>query len=482
MKDIKPHNFDPTMLVLFGATGHLSANYLLPALYDMDVMGLLPDSLKIVCVGRRKLTTKSYLNFIIKKSSGLKHLASHRVRAHFFKHILYYQGDFGNPESFRGLARLLADRENPRHLCYNRLYYFATSPEYFLPIANQLKKSGLLVSCSAHDRKVRILVEKPFGFDLKSARNLNNTLLRYFTEDQIYRIDHYLGKETVQNLMVVRFANSLFEPLWNTKYIDHIEISSLYSDKVGPRAPFYDEAGALRDVVQNHILQMLALITMEEPLELKTELIRDQKLKILKSLAPISKKDLPERLVLGQYEGYSKEVGKNTRTETFAALKTYLNLPKWKGVPIYVKSGMALDKKIAEISIHYKELPKCLFRNCAANVMIFRIQPDESVFLQINNKVPGFGVELHQARLEFSYKMAYTAKLPNAYERLLLDFLQGDQRLFTRSDEIEAAWKFIDSLTKNIKTISVKKYKPGSGGPKEADALIQKDGREWWTR
>lgn len=472
----------PTILTIFGATGDLSSDYLLPALLHMQEQKLLPEDFRLVAVGRRDLDAKSYLDFILKKSTVLGKIKP-GVKKEFLKHLLYFKGDFDKPESFLPLAKILGDQEKPKHQCYNRLYYFATSPQYFASVTKILKQAGLLMACGSHQRKVRVLVEKPFGFNYKSANALNKLLLKYFSEDQIYRIDHYLGKETVQNLMVVRFANSIFEPLWSAKNIDHIQLNVLYNDKVGSRADYFDQAGSIKDVVQNHVLQMLALTVMDEPKDLTAQNIRDEKVKVLKSLQPFNAKAIAENVVRGQYVGYEGEIGKSSNTETFVALKASLNSPRWKGVPIYLRTGMTLGEKVTEISIHFKEPLRCIFKGCSANILTFRIQPDESVHLQINNKVPGFGVELHQGDLEFGYHKAFSGKIPPAYERLLLDFMEGDQRLFIRSDEIEAAWKFIDSITENpaFKKLPLYKYKPGSRGPEASQEWIKKDQRLWWT-
>jgi glucose-6-phosphate 1-dehydrogenase len=477
------HNLPPTILTIFGATGDLSADYLIPALLHMDEHKLLPKTFKLVCVGRRQLTAKSYLDFILKKSNVVKKISPAK-KARFLKHLIYYSGDFDHTEHFADLAKILADADAPKHLCYNRLFYFATSPQQFAAITKILKSSGLLTACAAHERKVRVLVEKPFGFNLKSAQSLNALLLKYFTEDQIYRIDHYVGKETVQNLMVVRFANSLFEPLWNNRFIDHVEISVLEKDSAAGRIGYYDQTGAIKDFLQNHILQMLALIAMDEPYNLTAEFIRNEKLKVLQALEPFTAEKLSARVIKGQYQGYAKEAGNESRTETFFALKTYLNLPRWSGVPIYLKTGKRLSKKLTQISIHFREPVRCLFMGCAPNVLTFQIQPDESVHLQINNKIPGFGIRLLQGDFEFGYGRAFKGEIPGAYERLLLDFMEGDQRLFIRSDEIEASWKFVDSITESprFKSLPVYKYKPGSNGPKEADEWIHRDAKDWWTR
>lgn len=472
---------NPAILTIFGATGHLASNYLLPALYQMDTEGLLPRAFRLVCVGRRDMTAASYLDFVRQRSKGFSGRFSRIRLTRFLRHLRYYRGDFTRPESFAGLAKLLEENEHGQHRCFDRLYYFATSPEWFSPIADILKRHDLIKACGRHGRGTRLLVEKPFGFDLPSARRLNERLLRYFSESEIYRIDHYLGKETVQNLMVVRFANSLFEPLWNHTFIDHIEVSVLYADHAGGRE-YFDQAGILRDAVQNHALQMLALIMMDEPKELLPKFIRDEKAKILKALRPFSAATASSDLVKGQYAGYPSETGKASQTETYAALKAFVDSARWQGMPVYIRSGMALERKITEISIHFKEQKRCLFRNCAANILTFRIQPDESVRLRINNKIPGSGVELGHTDLNFSYLQGFAGKLPAAYERLLLDFLQGDQRLFIRSDEIEAAWKFVDSVRKHWGKLPLATYKPGTWGPAQAEELIKRDLREWFTK
>ncbi len=482
-------NLPPTVLTIFGATGDLSGNYLLPALLRMDGQGMLPKDFTLVCVGRRSLDAAGYLDFILKKSRSQKKI-SKKQRQHFLKHLVYFEGDFEKPESFAALTKLLQTREKPTHKCFNRLYYFATSPQFFASITHILKENGLLTSCASHDRKVRILVEKPFGFNLESARDLNKLLLKYFTEEQIYRIDHYAGKETVQNLMVVRFANSIFEPLWNNRFIEHVEISVLEKDGVGGRAMYYEQTGALKDFLQNHILQMLALIAMEEPYQLTADMISSEKLRVLNALQLFDQQKLPVRLVKGQYQGYKKDIGPKIlndtggNAETFFSLKTYINLPRWAGVPFYLRSGKKLSKKLTEITIHFREPARCLFEGCAANTLTFRIQPDESVNLHLNNKQPGFGIKLHQGDYEFGYQKNFASEIPSAYERLLLDFMEGDQRLFIRSDEIEAAWKFVDSITQNsaFKDLPLQIYKAGSNGPKEADEFLARDGRQWHTK
>ncbi len=473
----------PTILTIFGATGDLSADYLIPALLHMDEHNLLPKTFKLVCVGRRPLEAKSYLDFILKKSHVIKKLSGAKKRQ-FLKYLIYYQGNFKEIKDFKNLTKILSDQDRPQHVCYNRLFYFATNPQQFESLTTILKQAGLLIACQAHERKVRVLVEKPFGSNLKSAQSLNKLLLSFFQEEQIYRIDHYAGKETVQNLMVLRFANSLFEPLWNNRFIDHVEISVLEKDGVGGRINFYDRTGAIKDFLQNHILQMLALIAMDEPYNLTAEFIRNEKLKVLQALETLTAEKLPLRLIKGQYESYAKEAGGKSKTETFFALKMYVNLPRWRGVPFYLRTGKRLSKKLTQISIHFREPIRCLFDGCAANVLTLQIQPNESVHLLINNKIPGFGIKLHHGNLDFSYEMAFKGEIPGAYERLLLDFMEGDQRLFIRSDEIEAAWKFVDSITESslFKKLPLRFYKSGSNGPKESEEFMKKDTKKWWAK
>ncbi len=479
-----PGDLPSTILVIFGATGDLALHYLLPTLLHMDSKGLLPKTFYLVCVGRRDFTQDNFLDFVMQAQSGKR--PDKKALAHFAKHLIYYRGNFDEPKSFADLNKIIADRKlgGSRHLCYNRLYYFATAPKFFQPIAKILQREGLLMGCTEHHRTVRVLVEKPFGMDLASARSLNRLLLKFFSEDQIYRIDHYLGKETVQNLFVARFANDFLEPIWNSRYIDYVEISALEAESVGSRANFYNASGAMRDFVQNHLLNMLALVAMEQPNSLDSQDIRGQKVKVLRSLQLCAPRLVSEQVVRGQYRGYTKDVRKSSRTETFVAIKALLNLPRWKHVPFYLRTGKALKKKVTEISVHFKKQAGNLFvgRKRQPNVLTFRIQPDEQVRLQINNKIPGFGVRLHRGNLEFGYKANFSAEIPGAYERLLLDFMEGDQRLFIHSDEIEAAWKFIDNIRKHWGKVPLELYSQRSAGPKAAEKLIKRDGRQWWTK
>ncbi len=475
-------NLPPTVLTIFGSTGDLSLNHLLPTLVHMDTEGLLPKNFRLVAVGRRDFDTKAFVEFFVQNSRAK--LDSSSV-ASFAKRLIYFKGDIDQPESFSELQHVIADHKiGSKHDCFSRLYYFATAPEHFGPVARILKNQGLLIGCGEHERTIRILVEKPFGSDLKSAQSLNKELLKFFTEKQIYRIDHYLGKETVQNLLVTRFANDFLEPVWNRDYIDHIELSVLEEVGTANRVASFDQTGTLKDVVQNHIVQMLALIAMEEPKDLTPESIRGQKLAVLNALKKFTVKTISGNVVRGQYKEYKGEVGKRTSTETFVALKTFVQNKRWNGVPFYIKTGKRLGQKVTKISIHFKKQCNLFGIDRTANVITFRIQPDESVQLQINNKVPGFGIRLHAGSLDFGYKTAFLTEIPSAYERLFLDFMQGDQRLFMSKEEIEAAWKFTDSIVNNWNSINapVQTYASGSNGPKAAEAMMQRDGRTWRTK
>lgn len=468
----------PTILVIFGATGELSRERLLPALQELFAHQLLPQNFWVVGFARSEFSHAEF-----RKKVRLKDEPDTWKK--FAKKIFYLSGNFSNLEDFRRLAGFLHKLEKKKH-CANRLFYFATLPSHYHTISHALQKSGLLVGCAVHKRETRVVVEKPFGHDLKSARLLGRTLGKYFSESQIYRIDHYLGKETVQNLLTARFANTIFEPVWNRSYIDHVQISALEETGIGSRGAFYEQAGALRDFVQNHLMQLLALISMEPPADLSADSIRDERVKVLKSIRRPSPKELKGALVTGQYQGYRKEpnVSPRSQVETYAALKIFIENSRFAGVPFYLRTGKKLGQKTTEISVHFKRPPLFLFQDqqIQPNVLLFKIQPNEGMFLNIVAKYPGFGIRLHPVTMELGYHTAFAGEIPEAYERLLLDFMEGDQRLFARGDEIESSWKFVDELEKYIsraKASQLKFYQPGTWGPKEADELIQKDNRQW---
>ncbi len=469
---------DPTILIIFGITGELSRKRLLPALYHLFEDKLLPQKFAIVGFARSEFTHETFRREIIPENAG-------RNWGAFAEKIYYHRGDITEPETFQSLKQFLQGLESRGHSCANRLFYFATLPSHYHTISEELSQAGLLVGCRLHKRQTRVVIEKPFGQDLASAKKLGRTLTKYFREEQIYRIDHYLGKETVQNLLTVRFANSIFEPIWNKNFIDHIQISALEEAGIGGRGAFYEQTGAIRDFLQNHLMQILSLIAMEEPVDLTTESIRDGRAKVIKDIKLPSAEELKKNLVIGQYQGYKEEtnVAPYTRTETFVSAKLYVENQRWENVPFYLRTGKKLARKVSQISVHFKLPLPYLFKdqNIIPNVLVFEIQPNEGIFLNLAAKYPGFGIRLHPVTMELGYHSAFKGEFPEAYERLLLDFIEGDGRLFARSDEIEYSWKYIDVLENYLAKSGHKPqiYKAGTWGPKAADELIKKDNREW---
>lgn len=467
---------DPTVLVIFGATGDLSRQRLIPALYRLFERKLLPKSFNIIGFARSEFSHEQFRKKIKPENAAAEW-------SEFAKNIYYTPGNFTNEADFQKLSSFLKKLENPGHSCANRLFYFATLPSHYHTISHALDKSGLLVGCSVHKRQTRVVIEKPFGSDLRSASSLDKTLSKYFAESQIYRIDHYLGKETVQNILTVRFANSIFEPIWNRKYIDHVQISSLEERGIENRGAFYEQTGAIRDVIQNHMMQLVAHIAMEAPSDLSAGSIRDERAKVIKQIRMPKVAGMKSFLATGQYDGYRNEpnVHSKSRVETFAALKLFVDNKRWQGVPFYLRAGKRLKSKITEISIHFKRpLPDLFDRQPEIpNVLNFEIHPNEGLFLDIAAKFPGFGIRLHPVTMELGYHSAFQGEFPEAYERLLLDFIEGDQRLFARSDEIEYSWKYIDEIGKYLQKTKVSAYPAGSWGPEAAEKLIKKDKRQW---
>lgn len=483
----------PTTLVIFGATGELALERLFPALYHLEKHGVLPGNFAAVGFGRKQFTKPAFQAMV---KAGLSKRArapfSEKIWQRFAKKLHYHRGNFTAAADFKTLARFLHGLEKKvveQNLCPQRLFYFATLPRHYETIARELSKSGLLIACTnkngTRERTTRVIVEKPFGTDLDSARQLDRALARYFAEDQIYRIDHYLGKETVQNILATRFANSIFEPIWNHKFIDHVQIAALEDEGIGRRGSFYEQTGALRDFLQNHLLQLLALIAMERPADLSTRSIRDARGKVIRSIKLPKMSELRNSLAVGQYRGYRKEknVPPRSNTETFAAVKLHINSKRWRGVPFYLRAGKKLKEKITEISLHFKPIARPLFpkEKIRPNVLTFQIQPDEGVFFEIMAKQPGFGIRLHPVKMALGYQMAFGTEIPDAHERLLLDFMQGDQRLFASTAEVEAAWKYVDILMAYLARNRPKlpNYQAGREGPEAAKQLIERDNRKW---
>ncbi len=488
----------PCNVVIFGASGDLTYRKLIPALYNIAADGDLPAALSIVGFARREKTDEQFrdeLEDALKKFSrqGL----NEQVWADFGPRIFYHRGEFGEDEGYRSLAERLQKLDAERGTKGNRLYYLSVAPKEFEGILEKLAKFEL--NHAPEGSWARVIVEKPFGSDLASARELNQVVNNVFHEEQTYRIDHYLGKETAQNIMVLRFANGIFEPLWNHRYIDHVQITASEPLGVEGRGPYYESAGALRDMVQNHLLQLLCLVAMEPPTDLTADSVRDEKVKVLRSLRQMTFENVARDVVRGQYgagaiEGkdvraYREEdrVSPTSQTETYAAVKVNVDNWRWADVPFYVRVGKRLPKSGAEISIQFKNAPGVLFNRdetaVGPNVLVIRIQPDEGISLRIQAKRPGAQLRIEPVKMDFHYGTSFGKASPEAYERLLLDAMSGDATLFARRDEVEHAWAFIDSIEQawheNPAPPPLCNYASGTWGPAEADALLERDGRAW---
>lgn len=502
---------DPCVVVIFGATGDLTHRKLVPALYNLGVDGLLPANFHLVCVARKDIPDDEFraqLRESVGQHSRRKPL-DEAVWKEFAAHSYYVASEFDNAAGYQRLKQKLDSIDQTAGRPCNRVFYFSTSPDYFETIAVQLGNAGLLEE--ARDQKsgkklraARVIVEKPFGHDLESARELNNALLKVMAEDQIYRIDHYLGKETVQNLLVFRFANGIFEPIWNHKYIDHVEISVCETLGVGSRAGYFDKAGILRDIVQNHVFQLLCLVALEPPVAFEADAVRDEKVKVLRSVRRIPSNEVSQDVVRARYQsgsiggesvtGYlgEKGVSPTSVTDTFVALELAIDNWRWAGVPFYLRAGKRLPKRVTDISIHFKNVPHRLFqdqdvKNLSPNILSFQIQPDEGISFKISSKPPGPRVRVQTVNMNFSYGTSFGVSAPEAYERLLLDGMRGDATLFTRDDEIEQAWDILEPVLKawskpEGQGPAVYGYEAGSWGPAAADELIQKKVKSGWRR
>ena len=490
---------DPVTLVIFGSGGDLAHRKLLPALYNLHLDALLPPRTAIVGVGRPAMSDDQYREFA---KDGVTHFSRRPIDdaawRTFAESLFFVNGTLEDPAMYAGLGSRLDIVEHERGLPGNRIYYLAVPPPMFAPITEQLARARFIAPSSA-ERFSRLIVEKPIGRDLASAQAINDAIAKVFDERQIYRIDHYLGKETVQNILVLRFANSIFEPLFNQKYVDHVQITVAEEEGVGTRASYYEQAGALRDMVQNHLMQLLALVGMEPPHSLDADAVRNEKLELLQALQAIQGDAVDAQVLRAQYTagfvlgkpvpGYRDEpkVDKASRTETFVALQMFIDNWRWAGVPFFLRTGKRLPKRASEISVQLKEVPPILFnrdRSAALdpNVLTIRIQPDEGFALGINSKIPGPRVRVYPVKMDFRYSSTFGATSPEAYERLLLDVMAGDQTLFMRRDAVETAWRWVMPILERWGERAnepLPTYAAGDWGPTEADRLIEATGRQW---
>ena len=489
---------DQFTLVIFGASGDLTWRKLLPALYNIYQQGLMPSTFRILGIGRTRLTDDDFRS---KTAEGLSQFVAQKrydpaVVTKFLTHLCYHSLDPMAASDYEGLATHLHQLSGEMVCQANYLYYFAIPPFMYAQVAHNLQHAGL--TCNSNGWK-RVIVEKPFGRDLASARSLNADLLECFDESQIYRIDHYLGKETVQNILVTRFSNTIFEPLWNRNYVEYVEITAAESLGVGSRAGYYDTAGALRDMLQNHLLQLLGIVAMEPPVAANATSIRNEMVKVFQSLRPMQAEEVPQYVLRGQYgpssingvpqKGYREETGVDPQsvTDTFVAMKCFVDNWRWSGVPFYIRTGKRLPTRVTEVVIHFKENPHKIFASHKAidsdrNQLIIRIQPDEGLLLKFGMKVPGAGFRVERVNMDFRYASLAHDHIPDAYERLLCDCMTGDATLFQRGDAVDLTWTYVQPVIdawQDTQTSPIYGYRAGSWGPEQADAFIAADGYAW---
>jgi glucose-6-phosphate 1-dehydrogenase len=489
-----PRVAGPCGLVLFGVTGDLARKKLMPAIYDLANRGLLPPGFALVGFARRDWADEDFAQVV---HDAVKQYARtpfrEEVWAQLAEGFRFVPGDFDDNEAFDTLARTITDLDRVRGTGGNHAFYLSIPPKLFPVVVGQLKRSGL--SAKNGDQWRRVVVEKPFGHDLKSARQLSATLNDVFPPDSVFRIDHYLGKETVQNILALRFANTLYEPIWNRSYVDHVQITMAEDIGIGGRAGYYDGIGAARDVIQNHLLQLLALITMEEPVNFAAQSLRLEKTKVLSAVRIPA--DLAAYTARGQYAagwqggekvlGYLDEEGipKTSKTETYAAIKLEVDTRRWAGVPFYLRAGKRLGRRVTEVALMFQRAPHLPFVSTATeelgqNALVIRIQPDEGVTLRFGSKVPGTAMEVRDVNMDFAYGESFTESSPEAYERLILDVLLGDPPLFPRHEEVELSWEILDPIEEHwARGPQPEPYRSGGWGPDSANAMLARDGRVW---
>jgi glucose-6-phosphate 1-dehydrogenase len=486
----QPHGrvADRCIMAIFGASGDLTSRKLLPALYNLARHELLPQDFAILGFAKDELSEEEFRSRVRKDITEYAGAPAGCALCESLVNGAYYMtGDFSSPADYVKLKDKIAELTARHNTAGNVFYYLATLPQFFSPIVAQLGEQGL----TTEDRGTwrRVIIEKPFGSDLESARALNREIGQVLNERQIYRIDHYLGKETVQNILVFRFSNGIFEPVWNRRYIDHVQITVAETLGVERRGGYYDRAGCLRDMIPNHILQLLSLTTMEPPISFQADAVRDEQSKVLHAITPIAPEDVLTRAVRGQYAGYREEplVDPHSATETFVALKLSLDNWRWADVPFYVRTGKRLPKRVTEIAIQFRRAPFVLFRDTPVesltpNRLVLHIQPDEGISLHFGAKVPGAHVKVGNVTMDFHYNDYFGAEPSTGYERLLYDCMIGDATLFQRADMVEAGWSVVEPILdvwKALPARSFPNYAAGAWGPKEADDLMTRDGRQW---
>ncbi|HWF58381.1 MAG TPA: glucose-6-phosphate dehydrogenase [Candidatus Dormibacteraeota bacterium] len=498
----------PCVVVIFGATGDLTKRKLVPALYALAADGLLPPGFSIVGAGRTEQSTEEFRAAMREDVQRYGRVPLREdVWNVFAAGLRYCWYDLDAPDGLHALHQTLEELDRERGTAGNRIFYFSIPPSGFAPLAGRLGEEGL--SRAQGDGFRRMVVEKPFGHNLESARDLNSKLHMAFSEEQIYRIDHYLGKETVQNLLVFRFANGIFEPLWNRQYIDHVQITVAENIGVEGRGAYYEESGALRDIIQNHVMQLMAIVGMEAPSNFRAETVRDEKVKLLQAVRPIHPDDALSHTVRGQYgagwidgetvPGYRDEPGvaPDSLRETFVAMKVDIDNWRWAGTPFYLRTGKRLPKRATEIAIQFRRVPHSPFGgntptpagslpadSIDPNLLVLRIQPDEGITLRFSAKIPGQSMRIRTVNMDFLYGSAFLKESPEAYERLLLDCMLGDTTLFAREDEVEEAWRFCTAILDGWRAHppdpnEFPNYEAGSWGPQSAREFLARDGRQW---
>jgi len=497
----KHRGAQPTILVIFGASGDLTARKLVPAIYNLALDNLLPSDFYLLGYGRREIPDEEFqtqARDAIQEFS--RRTLDDEVWQSIGKHVAYHAGAYDDPEAFHALAKRIGEIEKEAGREMQLVFYISTPPTVFENIIENLGSSGLAKHRVQGKVAAKVIIEKPFGRDLDSARELNRVIRRNFEEKQVYRIDHYLGKETVQNLLVARFANAIFEPIWNRQYVDCVQITVAESVGVGSRGGYYDESGALRDMIQNHTMQLLSLIAMEPPVSLAPEAIRDEKVKVLKAIQPLDLEDHEDpdavraRYTAGLMNGkpvpgYIEEenIPQDSSTETFAAIRLSINNWRWQGVPFYLRSGKRLARRVSEIAIQFKQPPGILFsgnRNfdLAQNTLVIQVQPDEGMTLLSNSKIPGLETRTQPVKMHFRYATTFGSNTPEAYERLILDAMVGDSTLFIRGDETEASWELFTPVLEHWRECNgagLREYAAGSWGPLEAERLLWRHHHQW---